>query len=316
MKPDLLVVWPNRPNQMDQLEAAYTVHHLHKAADPDRLVAEVGPRIRAIVTTGERGATRRLIERCPALEIVSCFGVGIDAIDRAACRERGVPITNTPDVLTEDVADMGLVLMLALLRRIPAADRWVRDGRWVSEGAMPLSRCARNKTLGILGLGRIGKALARRAEVLGMKVTYHGRRPQSDVSHRYYDRLVDMARDCDVLTLCLPGGADTKGVVTAEVLEALGPEGYLVNIARGSVVDEPALVTALVERRIAGAALDVLADEPNVPDALLELDHVILQPHAASGTVETRDAMAQLVVDNLAAHFAGRPLLTPFPVGG
>ncbi len=313
MKPDVLVVWPNRPDQMAQLEAAYAVHHLYQAADPDLLVAEVGPRVRAIVTTGERGATRSLIERCPALEIVSCFGVGIDAIDRDACRERGVPVTNTPDVLTEDVADMGLVLMLALLRRIPAGDRWVREGRWKSEGAMPLSRCARNKTLGILGLGRIGKALGRRGELLGMKVVYHGRRPQADVSHRYYDRLVDMARDADVLALCLPGGRDTAALVTAEVLDALGPGGYLVNIARGSVVDEPALVTALVERRIAGAALDVFADEPNVPDALLELDHVILQPHAASGTVETRDGMAQLVVDNLAAHFAGRPLLTPVP---
>ncbi len=311
MGPDVLVVWPNRPDQMAQLEAAYTVHHLYTAADPDKLVAEVGPKVRAIVTTGERGATRALIERCPALEIVSCFGVGTDAIDHAACREHGVPITNTPDVLTDEVADMGLVLMLSLLRQIPAGDRWVRDGRWVSEGTMPLTRCARNKTLGILGLGRIGRALARRAELLGMKVTYHGRRPQSDVSHRYYDSLVDMARDADVLALCLPGGAETRAIVTAEVLDALGPEGYLVNIARGSVVDEPALVTALVERRIAGAALDVFADEPNVPEALLELDHVILQPHAASGTVETRDAMAQLVVDNLAAHFAGRPLLTP-----
>ena len=313
MRPDVLVVWPNRPDQMAQLEAAYAVHHLYEAADPDRLVAEVGARVRAIVTTGERGATRSLIERCPALEIVSCFGVGIDAIDRAACRERGVPVTNTPDVLTGEVADMGLVLMLALLRQIPAGHRWVREGRWKSEGAMPLSRCARNKTLGILGLGRIGKALGRRAELLDMKVVYHGRRPQADVSHRYYDRLVDMARDADVLALCLPGGQDTAALVTAEVLDALGPGGYLVNIARGSVVDEPALVRALVERRIAGAALDVFADEPNVPDALLELDHVILQPHAASGTVETRDAMAQLVVDNLAAHFAGLPLLTPVP---
>ena len=188
-----------------------------------QLVAEVGPKVRAIVTTGERGATRALIERCPALEIVSCFGVGTDAIDHAACREHGVPITNTPDVLTDEVADMGLVLMLSLLRQIPAGDRWVRDGRWVSEGTMPLTRCARNKTLGILGLGRIGRALARRAELLGMKVTYHGRRPQSDVSHRYYDSLVDMARDADVLALCLPGGADTRAIVTAEVLDALGP---------------------------------------------------------------------------------------------
>lgn len=312
MKPDVLVVWPNRPRHMALLGERYTLHHLYRAEDPERLLAEVAPGVRAVVTTGEKGASAALLDRLPALEIVACFGVGIDAIDRDACARRDIPITNTPDVLTEDVADMGLALMLAVMRRIPFGDRWVREGRWKCEGTMPLTTSPRGRTLGILGLGRIGKALARRAEVLGMKVVYHGRRRQADVAWPFYPDLVEMARRSDVLALCCPGGAATRGLVTAEVLEALGPEGFLVNVARGSVVDEPALVKALVEGRIAGAGLDVFADEPNVPEALLGLDNVVLEPHAASATVSTRDAMAQLVVDNLEAHFAGRPLLTPF----
>jgi lactate dehydrogenase-like 2-hydroxyacid dehydrogenase len=311
VRPDVLVVFPLRPRAMEQLEASYRLHHLWQTQDHDQLLRDVGSSVRAIVTTGERGASAALIDRLPALAIVACFGVGIDAIDRAACARRGVPITNTPDVLTEDVADMGLVLMLAALRNIRGGDRWVREGRWRTEGPMPLTVRAGGKRLGILGLGRIGKALARRAEAIGMTVAYHGRRRQPDVPYPYHASLEDLARDVDVLMLTCPGGAETRGLVTAAVLDALGPQGWLVNVARGSVCDEPALVQALVERRIAGAALDVFADEPKVPDALLGLDNVILQPHAASGTVETRDAMAQLVVDNLAAHFAGRPLLTP-----
>jgi hydroxypyruvate reductase len=315
VKPDVLVVWPNRPRAMERLEAAYALHHLYKAPDRESLLAEVGPRVRAVVTTGERGASAALIDRLPALEIVACFGVGIDAIDREACRRRGVPITNTPDVLTEDVADMGLALMLCALRRIVQGDRWVREGRWAREGSMPLGAAARGRRLGIVGLGRIGKALARRAEVVGMSVAYHGRRRQEGVAYPFHADPVSLARASDVLALCTPGGAETKGLVGREVLDALGPEGVLVNVARGSVVDEPALVDALVGRRIAAAGLDVFADEPNVPEALLGLDNVVLQPHAASATVETRDAMAALVVDNLEAHFAGRPLLTPVPPG-
>jgi lactate dehydrogenase-like 2-hydroxyacid dehydrogenase len=310
MKPDVLVVFPNRPKAMAELEEHYTVHHLWRADDPERLLAEIAPRVRAIVTTGEKGASAALIDRLPALEIVACFGVGIDAIDRAACARRNVPITNTPDVLTEDVADMGLALLLAALRGICRGDRWVREGRW-KQGPMPLSTRIGGKRLGILGLGRIGKALARRAEALGMGIAYHGRHRQEGVAYPFYDDLRTLAREVDVLALTCPGGAETRGLVDAAVLDALGPEGWLVNVARGSVCDEPALVRALTEGRIAGAALDVFAEEPNVPEALLGLDNVVLQPHAASATTETRDAMAQLVVENLAAHFAGKPLLTP-----
>ena len=315
-KPDVLVVWPNRPKQMAMLGEAYTLHHLYQAEDPDALVTKVGPSVRGIVTTGEKGASRSLIERCPELEIVACFGVGIDAIDQAACAERGIPVTNTPDVLTEDVADMGLGLMLAILRRIPQGDRWVREGRWKGEGSMPLTATAHGRVVGIVGLGRIGKAFAKGAEMLGMRVVYHGRKKQDQVPYQFFQDLATMAHDVDVLVLTCPGGDATRGIVNAQVIAALGPEGYLVNVARGSVVEEPALVEALVEGRLAGAALDVFADEPNVPEALLKLDNVVLQPHASSATVETRDKMAQLVVDNLAAHFAGRPLLTPVPFRG
>jgi lactate dehydrogenase-like 2-hydroxyacid dehydrogenase len=311
MKPDVLVVWPNRPKAMETLAASYRLHHLWQAEDCEALLATAAAGVRAIVTTGERGASAELIDRLPRLEIVACFGVGIDAIDREACRRRNVMVTNTPDVLTEDVADMGLALMLATLRGIVFGDRWVREGRWQREGQAPLTTCARGKRLGVLGLGRIGLALAKRAQVLGMTVGYCNRRRRDDVDLAYFAGIEALAAWCDVLVLCAPGGEATRGLVDKAVLEALGPRGYLVNIARGSVVDEAALVTALTTGGIAGAGLDVFADEPRVPEALLGLDHVVLQPHAASATTETRDAMADLVVANLAAHFAGRPLLTP-----
>jgi lactate dehydrogenase-like 2-hydroxyacid dehydrogenase len=312
MRPDVLVVWPNRPKAMAQLEEAYQLHHWWKAEDPDAMLREVGPRVRAVVFSGERGPSAVMIGQMPRLEIAACYGVGIDAIDKEACKARGIPITNTPDVLTEEVADMGLALMLAVMRRIVEGDRYVRGGRWASQGSMELGTTPRGKRLGIVGLGRIGKAVARRGELLGMEIAYHNR-SRAEVPYPYHPDPVGLAGESDVLILCCPGGPATRGLVNADVLEALGPEGYLVNIARGSVVDEPALVKALVERRIKGAALDVFADEPNVPEALFGLDHVVLTPHAASATNETRDAMAQLVVDNLAAHFAGRPLLTPVP---
>ena len=313
-KPEVLVLWPNRPKQMAILEERYRLHHLYKAPDKAALLAEVGPRIRAIVASGEVGPDRAMIETCPRLEIVACYGVGVDAIDRVACAERGIAVTNTPDVLTEDVADMALMLLLMLLRDALAADAWVRSGRWAREGVFRMTRCPRGLSAGILGLGRIGKAIARRLEAIGVAVAgYHGRTVQPGVPYRHYPDLVALARDVEVLVVSCPGGAATRGLVDARVLDALGPEGRLVNVARGSVVDEPALIEALEQKRIAGAGLDVFANEPHVPERLCRLDNVVLSPHAASGTFETRDKMAQLVVDNLEAHFAGRPLLTPVP---
>lgn len=308
-KPAVLVVWPNRPKAMAELDAAYKLVHLWQASNPEALLEEEGPEVRAIVTTGERGASAELINRLPRLEIAACFGVGYDGIDAGACKARGIRITNTPDVLSKDVADMGLGLILMTLRRMALADRFVRAGKWL-EGSLPLGTCLAAKKLGILGLGRIGVELARRAQVVDMAIGYHSR-TKKDVPYPYFDSVIGLARWADVLAIVVPGGSDTRHLVDAEVLKALGPEGWLINIARGSVVDEKALVAALQAGGIKGAGLDVFADEPHVPEALLAMDNVVLQPHMASATEETRDAMAALVVANLEAHFAGKPLVTP-----
>ena len=311
MQPSLLIVWPIRPNAMAQLKSAYQLHDYSSHNDPEALLAEIGSAIRGVVTAGEVGVTNDVIERLPNLEIISCFGVGVDAIDTAYCKTKNIPVTNTPDVLSKDVADLGLGLTLMILREMGRADRFIRAGRWKNE-VLPLGTCAAGKRMGIIGLGRIGRELARRVTVLDMEVAYHSRRPVPDVDYPYYPGAKELAASVDVLALCCPGGASTHHLVDASVLEALGPKGYLVNVARGSVVDEEAVVAALKSGTIAGAALDVFADEPNVPEELWQMENVILQPHRASATNETRDAMAQLVVDNLAAHFAGKPLITPF----
>ena len=291
-----------------QLEADYTVHRLWQAPDRDAFVRDVAPRIEVLVTTGGAGAARALIEQLPRLRLIACFGVGVDAIDLAAARERGVAVTNTPDVLTDDVADLAIGLMLAALRGIATADRYVRAGLWLRAN-MPLQTRMSGKRLGIVGIGRIGQAIARRASAFGMSISWNGPRPK-DLPWRYEPDLLALARSVDVLVAACPGGAATRGLISRAVLEALGP-GVFVNIARGSVVDETALVDLLVTQRLGGAALDVFADEPRVPEALFALDHVVLQPHQASATRETRGAMGQLVLDNIAAHVAGRPLLTP-----
>jgi lactate dehydrogenase-like 2-hydroxyacid dehydrogenase len=291
-----------------RLEADYTVHRLWQAPDRGAFVRDVAPRIEVLVTTGGAGAARALIEQLPRLRLIACFGVGVDAIDLAAARERGVAVTNTPDVLTDDVADLAIGLMLAALRGLATADRYVRAGLWLRAN-MPLQTRMSGKRLGIVGMGRIGQAIARRASAFDMSIAWNGPRPK-DLPWRYEPDLLALARSVDVLVAACPGGAATRGLISRAVLEALGP-GVFVNIARGSVVDETALVDLLVTQRLGGAALDVFADEPRVPEALFALDHVVLQPHQASATRETRGAMGQLVLDNIAAHVAGRPLLTP-----
>ena len=291
-----------------RLEADHTVHRLWQAPDRDAFVLDVAPRVEVLVTTGGAGASRALIEQLPRLRLIACFGVGVDAIDLAAARERRVAVTNTPDVLTDDVADLAIGLMLAALRGIATADRYVRAGLWLRAN-MPLQTRMSGKRLGIVGIGRIGQAIARRASAFGMSIAWNGPRPK-DLPWRYEPDLLALARSVDVLVAACPGGAATRGLISRAVLEALGP-GVFVNIARGSVVDEAALVDLLVTQRLGGAALDVFADEPRVPEALFALDHVVLQPHQASATRETRGAMGQLVLDNIAAHVAGRPLLTP-----
>jgi len=310
---DLLVVWPNRPEQMKMLDETYRLHRydLASAEDKEAMLREVGSKIRAVVTTHSGGFESSLLDRLPNLEIVASSSVGFDTLCVDACRARGIPVTNTPDVLTDDVADMAMLLLLATLRRLLPGVEWIKSGNWIDKGMMPLNTSLKGKKLGIAGLGRIGKAIARRAEASGIEVSYYGRRPQQDVTYRYYDDLVALARDVDILAPVVPGGPETEGLISREVLSALGPSGYFINISRGSVVDEAALVELLKQGALAGAGLDVFVDEPHVPAELLDMDNVVLQPHCASGTVETRGAMAQLVVDNLAAHFAGKPLLTP-----
>jgi lactate dehydrogenase-like 2-hydroxyacid dehydrogenase len=307
---EILSVGPFYPPSFEPMERDFTVHKLWQAKDRDAFFREVGGRIRGIQTTGGHGADAKLMDALPKLEIIACFGVGVDAVDLDAARQRHVIVTNTPDVLNECVADLAMGLTLASLRSISLGDRYVRAGSWL-KAPLPLAQHVGGKIMGILGYGRIGKAIAKRAEAFGMRIVYHGRNPQAGVAHRYYAKLTDMARDCDVLMVICPGGAATYHMVDAEVLAALGPEGTLINVARGSVVDEQALVKALANGSLGAAGLDVFEDEPKVPQALFGMDHVVLQPHVGSATHETRKAMGDLTVDNLRAHFSGKPVLTP-----
>jgi lactate dehydrogenase-like 2-hydroxyacid dehydrogenase len=296
----------------ERLEREFTVHNLAKAADKDRLLAEVGPRIRGMQASGSSSVGAALIDRLPKLEIISCFGVGYDGIDVAAARRRNVIVTNTPTVLNDCVADLAMGLLIAASRGIATGDRFVRAGKWLS-GNLPLQTKVSGKRLGIVGMGRIGRVIAKRAAGFDMPIAYHARRKVADVPFTYYEKLVDLARNSDFLLLILPGGKETAHVVNEEVLRALGPKGILVNIARGSVVDEAALVKVLQEGALGGAALDVFENEPQTPEALWQMDNVVLLPHLGSATHETRAAMGKLTVDNLVAHFSGKPVLSPVP---
>jgi hydroxypyruvate reductase len=310
-KPEVLELIDVHAGTTARLDQVYVLHRLWQASDPKGFVAEIAPRVRAAVTNGIVGMKGELIEALPALEIIGVFGVGVDSVDLTTARTRGVRVTNTPEVLTEGVAELAIALLLAVARRIPFNDRFVRAGRWPKEGDPALSSSLAGRRLGIVGLGRIGRRVAELAEGFGMVICYTGPRRKDDVAWRYYDDLVGMARDVDCLMLTCKGGAETAGLIGREVIEAVGPEGWLINISRGSVVDEPALVDALVSGRLGAAGLDVFAREPRVPEALLGLDNVVFQPHQGSASEETRAAMGRLVLDNLEAHFAGRPLLTP-----
>jgi len=292
-------------------EAAFTLHKLYAAADREALLAAATPSARAILTNGHLGADRALMERLPKLEIVGCYGVGVDAVDLDAARDLGVRVTNTPDVLTDAVAELGVALLLDVARKVSCNDRYVRAGRWRKEGDPPLGRSLAGRRVGIVGLGRIGRATAARLEPFGVELSYHGPSRKAGADYPYYDDLVAMAREVDVLMITCVGSPATAGLVTAEAIEALGPDGWLINMSRGFVVDEAALVKALAGGRLGGAGLDVFLHEPDVPAPLLAMDNVVLQPHQASGTVETRTAMGMLTVENLKAHFAGRPLPTP-----
>ncbi|WP_193097614.1 2-hydroxyacid dehydrogenase [Burkholderia sp. Z1] len=309
-RPALLMTGPYQPWDDAWLSAGYDVHRLWEAADRAAFLAEQGAGVRAIATRGDLGADTALIAALPKLEIIACYGVGTDAIDLAAARERGIRVTNTPDVLTGDVADLGVGLALAMMRRIGAGDAYVRSGAW-RDGDMPLVTRLYGKRVGVVGFGRIGSTLARRLSGFDVEFGYFDVAPRADSPHRFFGDLAELAGWCDLLIVTLAGGPSTRGLVDARVLDALGPHGYLVNVSRGTTVDEPALLDALERGAIAGAALDVFWNEPRIDPRFLALPNVLLQPHHASGTIETRQAMGWLVRDNLAAHFAGEPLLTP-----
>jgi len=309
MKPNVLLVGKMMPHIMEALDAAYTVHRLHEAGDRDAFLAEVGGSVRGIATPGF--ADRPIMDACPNAEIISSFGVGYDGVDAEYAMSRGIIVCNTPGVLDDEVANTAIALLLATTRRIVAYDRYVRDGRWPAEGDPPLTRGLAGKTIGILGLGRIGATIAQKLAVFHCEIAYHTRNRRDDQPYRYFADLVGMAGACDAIIVITPGGEATRNIVNRAVIDALGPDGTLINVSRGSVVDEEAVVSALLEGRLGAAGLDVFADEPNVPEALMSMDNVVLQPHQGSATVETRRAMGDLVVDNLAAHFAGKPPLTP-----
>jgi lactate dehydrogenase-like 2-hydroxyacid dehydrogenase len=309
MKQRLLITGPMYPATLAALEQAYDAQRLWSAPDKEAVLASMSEAT-AVASSNSGGINGETMARLPKLKVIAHFGVGYDTVDVDAARKRGIAVTNTPDVLTEEVADLALALLLATIRRVPQGDRYVREGKWL-KGAMALTESLQGRTVGIIGMGRIGRAIARRCEAFGVKLAYQGPSRKPDLAWPHYKDPVELARDCDVLVVACPGGEATKGLVSRAVIDALGADGFLVNIARGSVVDEPALIEALQNGRIRGAGLDVFADEPRVPEAFFAMENVVLQPHVASATHPTRQAMGQLVIDNLAAHFAGKPLVTP-----
>jgi lactate dehydrogenase-like 2-hydroxyacid dehydrogenase len=311
MKPDVLVNGEQMRHVMEQLAEGYTLHKLHEAADQDAFLRAVAPKIRAIATGGHYLSSPALMDALPKLEIICSVGVGTDAIDVKHAKQRGIQVTNTPDVLNDDVANLAVMLLLATTRKFVAYDRYVRECRWVNEGMPPFTRSIAGRQIGIVGMGRIGRVIAEKLGVFGCKIAYFARHERPEAPYRYYSDLVALARDSLALIVIVPGGQETRNLIDRRVMDALGPEGILINVARGSVVDEPALVEALKEGRLGGAGLDVFADEPNVPAPLLTMENVVLQPHQGSATVETRTAMGDLMLENLAAFFAGRKLPTP-----
>ncbi|KAG2594701.1 hypothetical protein PVAP13_5KG010412 [Panicum virgatum] len=310
----VLLLHPMNAYLEQELDRRCRLHRFWEAppgAPRDEFLRAHAGSIRAVVGNASYGADAALIDALPALEIVASFSVGIDRVDLAKCRERGIRVTNTPDVLTDDVADLAVGLAIAVLRRIPQADRYVRAGQWKAKGDYALTTRFSGKRVGIIGLGRIGLAIARRVEAFDCPVNYYQRTKQAYPNYSYYPSVVELAASSDVLVVACPLNAATRHIVNREVMDALGPKGVLINIGRGPHVDEAELVAALAEGRLGGAGLDVFEDEPHVPEALLGMDNVVVVPHVGSGTYETRKAMADLVLGNLEAHVLNKPLLTP-----
>ncbi|MBN8965884.1 MAG: 2-hydroxyacid dehydrogenase [Rhizobiales bacterium] len=312
---DVVLIGVPKKIIVDGLAARFNLHVIPHDGNAEAAIAKVAPNVRGAAVTGAPYAMKGdVMARLPKLELVSSFGVGYDNIDVKYAAAHGITVTHTPDVLNEEVADTTIGLLLGTIREFPQADRFIRAGRWPKEGQYPLSAATlRDRTIGIVGLGRIGKAIARRLEGFGVPIAYHSRNPQPGVSYRYYPKLVDMARDVDTLIVITPGGAATKHLINAEVLAALGPRGIVINMARGSVIDDDALIKALKDRTIHSVGLDVFVNEPEVPREYLTMDHIVLLPHLGSASVYTRQKMEQLVVDNLLVWSEGKPPLTPVP---
>jgi lactate dehydrogenase-like 2-hydroxyacid dehydrogenase len=310
MSETVLLMGPLLPATMSALDSNYDVHRLWESDNPDALLASIADTCTGIVTDGGRGVQTQVLEQLPKLGVVSVFGVGVDAVDLEYCKANDIRVGNTPDVLSDDVADMAVALALATCRKMVLADAYVRAGRWPTDGAMKLTVRMTGKRAGIYGMGSIGDSLAQRLSGFDMDIAYCNRRKKADSRYRFVPSLLQLARDVDFLFVTAAATSDTIGSINAEVLDALGPEAYLINVARGTLVDEIALLECLESKSIAGAGLDVFAEEPQVPDAFYQLDNVVMQPHNASGTHETRAAMGKLMLDNLAAFFEGRNLLT------
>jgi hydroxypyruvate reductase len=311
MNPEILIVPQMLESLCGELEQEFTLHRYWQMDGIDAVKAQCGA-VRGVATNGQCGASAELIAALPALEVVASYGVGVDQVHFPSVKARNVIVTTTPDVLTEDVADMAIMLMLSAIREMVAGDRFIRSGQWV-RGERPVARRVGGKRLGILGLGRIGRAVARKAEVFGMSISYADQAPIAGVPYTYHGDVESLARNSDVLVVLCAASEATRHIVNERVIDALGPSGIIVNVARGSLIDEDALVRALKDKRLGAAALDVFAREPVVPAPLLVMDNVILQPHQGSGTRECRQAMADLVVANLKGHFLGNGVVTPLP---
>ena len=313
IKPDILAIGDYADFDSIPMNAAFTVWPMVEGDTPDHLSAETRNSIRAIAFRGHSFLGSEVMDRFPNLGMIANLGVGYDTIDVAHAVSRGILVSNTPDVLTEDVADLGIGMMIALLRDIPGAQAWARTGEWAKNGEYPLQRKVSGRRAGIVGLGRIGRAVAERLAGFNIDVSYFSRAPKDKSGWTHHDDIVAMAAKVDVLFVCVSGGPATAGIIGRDALDALGSDGLLVNISRGTTVDESALLDALESRSIAGAALDVFLNEPNIDPRFLALDNVLLQPHQSSGTIETRARMGELQRENLAAFFAGKPLITPVP---
>jgi hydroxypyruvate reductase len=309
MKPEIIITAKGHAGTMATLQSEFTAHNLFEASNQESFFEKCAPRVRGLATFGPMPVDGKLMDALPKLEIISNFGVGVDAINLGDAKQRKIIVTNTPDVLNECVADTALALVMNTVRKFPQSERYLRAANWAARGPYPLTTSLGGKTLGILGLGRIGEAIARRATACGMKIRYHNRN-KKDVPYPYDPDPVTLAKNCDVLVVVTPASPETNRIINAKVLDALGPKKYLVNIARGSVVDEPVLLRYLQEGKIAGAGLDVFVDEPRVPPEFFTLDNAVLFPHVGSATVETRKAMGDLQIENLRRHFAGKPALT------